>query len=293
MRKQYLAVIMASAVFAAASTEAVAQTPARRVGYNGVQQKCGCGVQRKCGCGVAQKSSCGVAQKSGGCGGRGICGLGIVPAVVQGVGNLIDGLFTCNRCGSSKGCSSKGCSSKGCSSKGCSSKGCSSKGCSSKGCGVAQKCGSPKYRAPSCNCAPLLFSRRLGGCGAPSKCGCGVGGGGGGYQPFSPDDPFIDDQLAPLPVPSTEACLRRSPAPTLSPNPRPNSAARHIRSASRPRRNHTASRNRSEPVRKPTAVSAPRIQDTNVLVVAAIEPVKLQKLDEAKMQLLTPCNPLR
>jgi hypothetical protein len=143
----------------------------------GAIQHGGCSAGPRCGYGSSSKGG-------GGCGSCNPCC--IIPALLTGVGNLIDGIFRCDRCGSSS--CSKG-----------------------RGCG-------PRVRTQSCGC-PLLFSRRCGSC--AGSCFGGKGGsggkfcsscGGGGYgpkEPVGPGNPFIDDGLTPSPVPMREARVIR------------------------------------------------------------------------------------
>lgn len=136
------------------------------------------GVTQKGGCAAGPRCGCGSVSKGGGC--NDCC---LLPALITGVGNLLDEIFRCDSC-----CSmGKG-------------------GCGKGGCG-------PAIRTRSCGCSPMpLFSRGCGGC---SK---GKGKGGGMYMPMSPapagpTDPFIEDNLTPPPVPvSREArVIRKAP----------------------------------------------------------------------------------
>jgi hypothetical protein len=204
----------------------------------GACQKNGCGASQKSGCGSAQKGcdskgasqkggcdgkgkgGCGASQK-GGCGGKGGCGaaqkgcgcksslfgsLGGCGATQKGCGGggLLDSLFGCNSCCSSKG---KGGCDSGKGGCGASQKG---GGGSKNGCGATQKgCGGGGLLDSLFGCNSCCSSKGKGGCDS-GKGGCGASQKGDGYKGVAPTPSSggcVDKLSAPMP-----------PAPIVDPS---------------------------------------------------------------------------
>ena len=256
---------------------------------------CGCASQKSCGCGtghVVQKGSVvqngyvhqkgsivqnghihqkgdiiqkgGIAQKgcsSGSCGGCGSCSIclpRILPALVHGIDAVLNKVFACHGCGSSKG--------------GC--------GCATQKGHFAQK-GHISQKGDSCGCATQKghFAQKGHISQKGDSCGCG--------SPYStPSNPFIEDLQSP-PVQDIDGDARFVPRRTVT---RPVSHDVEVPTRSVIKSTSATSR---EPRALPAELVSPREDVRQASTARQAKPDVIRTSSTTNSGLVVPSNPLR